>query len=237
MLATWRTAVAKGRRKKKPDALEKHPLFSDEALDGLTNQEKLFVINYVAFDTKTFCNATRSAEAAGYDGDPQDAIFRVHASRIVHRPHVQHAICLLLQRRVAPIQEVLARLTDMIRGPAAHVLDIKEVVLDGGGRSYEVNPRLAAAIANGQAHLINGIEVIEKPGGVTVTKVKIPAPLDAIKTYLTVFMKFAALAQAGIDPFGLHEARGDLPDGAGGIQGGEAFWRRLEERIHEEGNN
>ena len=216
-----------------PDNL---PIFSDPALDGLTDREKLFVINYCAWGTPTFCNAVRSAEAAGYQGNVGSTTFSSHASQILKRKHVQTAIAALMQNRVCSLQEVFVRLTDIIRGPAALVLEIKEEVHDKGRRTYQVEPALAAAVRNGHAHLIAGIKIHETTIADITTKsteIKMPDPLAAMKAYLAVYTKLAAAIGPGANPLDQEQNGGDSPDGTGGKD--TEFWVRLESRIHEEG--
>lgn len=109
--------------------------------DGLTDQEGLFVENYLAAN----CNGTEAARRSGYKGDGDT--LKVQASVLLTRPNVRRA---LEEKRKAismSASEVVQRHSEIAR---ASIEDVCDPV------AY---PELAYARESGKAHLIRKLTV------------------------------------------------------------------------------
>lgn len=134
-------------------------LWNDELLDELNDQEKLFVLWYIA-EGRTFCNATRSAEKAGYNSE--GGALRVMGHKLRVRPRIAQAIEALLRARVATPVEALTWISDAMRGGFTFMAEITETREDGGGVSYEMELDVPRMIAEGYGHLIREIKMVER---------------------------------------------------------------------------
>ena len=83
-------------------------LLEHSALEGLTQKQRLFVINYAASS-----NGVRSAEQAGYKGNYRT--LRSVASENLAKPDIRAAVNALLVDTVMSAVEALARLSDEAR--------------------------------------------------------------------------------------------------------------------------
>ena len=199
-------------------------IFEDPALEACSEQERLFVLAYVHHGQTSFCNATRSAEAAGYKASTSDSL-RAQGYQLKNRPHVQAAIRELLNRHVMSTEEALVRLSDLIRGAMALLVDIDEVVDEQGELRYEMRMNVAKAIHNGLGHAIKEMRVTTQTteeGTTTTTWVKVPDPLQAMRLYFRVMIDLG-LGEEESNRDRREESNYDRRD----------FWEKLERRIHE----
>ncbi len=165
-------------------------IFEDPSLADLSEKERLFVLAYVDYGQPTFCNATRSAKAAGYKSSKPGSL-RAMGCQVKNRAHVSKAILDLLNRRVMSVEEALVRLSDIIRGPLVHLVDIVKTTDEQAGDQYEIRFNFARAIRNGHGHLIKEMKEtsITREGiTTTITKVTMPSSLHAMQIYFRLIL-------------------------------------------------
>lgn len=164
------------------------PILDDPALEGLSHIERLWVLAYVT-PGPSYLHATRALEASGWTPGPEAPRYMRHqtAYHYKSKPKVRAAVNALLMRRVMPVQEALAILSDIMAGPARHLISIEEEIGEDGTVKLRGRLDVEAAVANGYGHCISEITQ-HADGSVTV---KTPSILEAHKVYQSILTSLA----------------------------------------------